>query len=75
MNDCITNSFYVYFIITISIYICKPPFLFYNENNKCLFKKFGCGKNKTIISIHILCILISIITYFVTYFLIKLENI
>jgi len=75
MNECILNSFYVYLIVIISIYVSKPEFLFYNEDNKCLFKKFGCGKNKTIISIHILSIFLSIIVYFLTFFLLKLENV
>lgn len=75
MNDCIINSFYIYLIVMISLYICKPDFLFYNQNNKCLIKGFGCGKNKTIISIHILSIFLSIIAYFITLFLLKLENI
>ncbi len=73
MNECILNSFYVYIIVMILIYFIKPSFLFYNEGNKCLFKNFGCGKNKTIINIQILSIVLSIFTYFLTRFLISLN--
>ena len=64
MNDNIINSFYVYFIII-------PEFLIYEDKNKCMFKQFGCGKNKTIINIHLLSIILSIIIYFLTRFLNK----
>ena len=75
MNSCIYNSFYLYLIIMTAIYIIKPKFLFYNnDKNKCLFKKFGCGKNKTILSIHILSIILAIFIYFVSLFFSKLEN-
>ena len=74
MNECITNAFYIYLAVMIAIYITQPSFLFYHKENKCLFKKFGCGENKTILSIHIISIFLSIITYFMTYFLLKLEN-
>jgi hypothetical protein len=74
MNDCIMNSFYIYVSVMIAIYMTKPPFLFYHTENKCLFKKFGCGKNKSILSIHILSIFLSILTYFVTFLLLKLES-
>ena len=73
MNECILNSFYVYIIVMVLIYLIKPSFLFYNEGNKCLFKNFGCGKNKTIINIQILSIVLSIFTYFLTRFLISLN--
>ena len=76
MNSSLLNSFYIYLIIMVSIYIIKPEFLFYQtQNDKCLFRKFGCGKNKTIFSIHIISIILAIIIYFITYFLSKLENI
>ena len=74
MNECIINAFYIYFAIMIAIYITKPQIFFYHNENKCLFKTFGCGKNKTILSIHIVSIILSIITYFMTFFLLKLEN-
>jgi len=73
MNDCILNSFYVYLIIMILIYLIKPEFLFYNDGKKCLFKSFGCGKNKTILNIQILSIVLSIFTYFLTRLLILLD--
>ena len=73
MNDCILNSFYVYLIIMILIYLIKPEFLFYNKEKKCLFKSFGCGKNKTILNIQILSIVLSIFTYFLTRLLILLD--
>lgn len=73
MNECILNSFYVYIIVMVLIYFIKPSFLFYNEGDKCLFKNFGCGKNKTIINIQILSIVLSIFTYFLTRFLISLN--
>ena len=74
MNECITNAFYIYLAVMIAIYITQPSLLFYHKKYKYLFKKFGCGKNKTILSIHIISIFLSIITYFITYFLLKLEN-
>jgi hypothetical protein len=74
MNECITNAFYIYLAVIIAIYITQPPLLFYHKEKKCLFKKFGCGKNKTIFSIHIVSVFLSIITYFMTHFLLKLEN-
>ena len=73
MNECILNSFYIYLIVMILIYFIKPSFLFYNDGDKCLFKNFGCGKNKTIINIQILSIVLSILTYFLTRFLISLN--
>jgi hypothetical protein len=73
MNECILNSFYVYIIVMVLIYLIKPSFLYYNEGDKCLFKNFGCGKNKTIINIQILSIVLSIFTYFLTRFLISLN--
>jgi hypothetical protein len=66
MNECILNSFYVYLIVMVLIYLIKPEFLFYYEEDKCLFKNFGCGKNKTIINIQILSIVLSILIYFTT---------
>lgn len=66
MNECILNSFYVYLIVMVLIYLIKPDFLFYYEEEKCLFKNFGCGKNKTIINIQILSIVLSILIYFTT---------
>ncbi len=66
MNDCILNSFYVYLIVMVLIYLIKPEFLFYYEEDKCLFKNFGCGKNKSIINIQILSIVLSILIYFTT---------
>jgi len=74
MNECIINAFYIYLAIMIAIYITKPETFFYHNEKKCLFKTFGCGKNKTILSIHIVSIILSIITYFMTFFLLKLEN-
>ena len=66
MNECILNSFYVYLIVMILIYLIKPEFLFYYEEEKCLFKNFGCGKNKTVFNIQILSIVLSILIYFTT---------
>ena len=57
----------------ILIYFIKPSFLFYNDGDKCLFKNFGCGKNKTIINIQILSIVLSIFSYFLTRLLISLN--
>jgi hypothetical protein len=71
MNDNIINSFYVYFIIMILLFLIKPDFLIYEDKNKCMFKQFGCGKNKTIINIHLLSIILSILIYFLTRFLNK----
>ena len=71
MNDCILNSFYVYLIIMILIYLIKPEFLFYYEEDKCLFKNFGCGENKSIINIQILSIVLSIFIYFITRLLLQ----
>lgn len=73
MNECVLNSFYMYLIVMILIYIIKPSFLFYNIGDKCVFKNFGCGKNKTIINIQIFSIVLSILTYFLTRFLISLN--
>ena len=73
MNECIINAFYIYFAIMIAIYITKPHIFFYHNENKCLFKTFGCGKNKTIINIQILSIVLSIFSYFLTRFLISLN--
>lgn len=66
MNECILNSFYVYLIVMVLIYLIKPEFLFYYEEDKCLFKNFGCGKNKSIMNIQILSIVLSILIYFTT---------
>ena len=63
----------MYIVVMVSLYISKPSFLFYNEEEKCLFKSFGCGKNKSILSIHILSILLSIFIYFLTFIIIKIE--
>ena len=68
MNNCILNAFYMYIIFMILIYYIKPSFLFYNKGNKCLFKNFGCGENKSIITIQILSIVLAIFTYFFTRF-------
>ena len=75
MSDCLTNSIYMYVVIMIALYVTKPSFLFYTTSNeKCLFKTFGCGKNKSILSIHILSILLSIVVYFLTFLILKLEK-
>ncbi len=66
MNNYILNSFYTYLIIMIMIYIIKPDIFFYVEEDKCYFKSYGCGKNKTIISIQIFSIVLSIISYFLS---------
>ncbi len=71
MNECILNSFYMYVIVMTLIYLIKPQFLFYNEGDKCLFKDFGCGENKTIISIQLLSIMLALFTYFLTRLLIN----
>jgi hypothetical protein len=68
MNDNIINSFYVYFVIMVLLFLIKPDFLIYEDNNKCMFRQFGCGKNKSIINIHLLSIILSIIIYFLTRF-------
>ncbi len=68
MNDNIINSFYVYFVIMVLLFLIKPEFLIYEDNNKCMFRQFGCGKNKSIINIHLLSIILSIIIYFLTRF-------
>lgn len=70
MNECILNAFYMYVIVMILIYFIKPSFLFYNDGDKCLFRDFGCGENKTIISIQILSIVLALFTYFLTRILI-----
>ena len=69
MNIFILNAFYMYIIFMVLIYYIKPSFLFYNEGNKCLYKNFGCGKNKSIITIQILSIVLAIFTYFFTRFI------
>lgn len=75
MSDCLTNSIYMYIVVMLALYITKPSFLFYyNRENKCLFKSFGCGENKSILSIQILSILLSIFVYFLTYLILKLEK-
>ena len=74
MSDCVTNSILMYIVIMIALYVTKPSFLFYHKEKKCLFKSFGCGENKTIFSIHILSILLSIFTYFFTYLILKLDS-
>jgi hypothetical protein len=71
MNDNIINSFYVYFIIMVLLFLIKPDFLIYEDENKCMFKQFGCGKNKSVMNIHLLSIILSIISYFLTRFLNK----
>ena len=70
MNECILNAFYMYVIVMTLIYFIKPSFLFYNDGDKCLFRDFGCGENKTIISIQILSIVLALFTYFLTRILI-----
>ncbi len=66
MNSYILNSFYTYLIVMIMIYIIKPNIFFYTKDNKCYFKSYGCGKNKTIINIQIFSIILSILTYFLS---------
>jgi len=61
----------MYVIVMTLIYLIKPQFLFYNEGDKCLFKDFGCGENKTIISIQLLSIMLALFTYFLTRLLIN----
>ena len=65
MNENISNSFFIYLVFMVIIYLLKPEFLFYNEDNKCIYKNFGCGNNKTILNIQIISILLSIFTYFI----------
>ncbi len=75
MSDCLTNSIFMYIVVMLALYITKPSFLFYTTNKKkCLFKTFGCGENKSIFSIHILSILLSILVYFFTFLILKLEK-
>ena len=73
MSECLSNSIYMYIVVMVSLYISKPSFLFYHEEEKCLFKSFGCGKNKSVLSIHILSIILSIFIYFLTFIIIKIE--
>ncbi len=75
MSDCLSNSIYMYIVVMLALYITKPSFLFYTTNeNKCLFKTFGCGENKSIFSIQILSILLSIFVYILTFLILKLEK-
>ena len=75
MSECLNNSIFMYIVIMIALYVTKPSFLFYtNTENKCLFKTFGCGENKSIFSIQIIAILLSILVYFFTYLILKLEK-
>lgn len=66
MNEFVLNSFYLYLIIMILIFLIKPSFLTYYEGDKCLFKNFGCGYNKTVLSIHIFSIFLCIFIYFLS---------
>ena len=63
MANCLSNAFYLYLVSMILLYLVKPNFLFYNKGKKCLFKKFGCGKNKTVFSIHIISLVLAILMY------------
>ena len=75
MSDCLSNSIYMYIAVMIALYVTKPSFLFYTTTNeKCLFKTFGCGQNKSILSIHVFSILLSIFIYFLTFLILKLEK-
>ena len=53
------------------LFLIKPDFLIYEDENKCMFKQFGCGKNKSVMNIHLLSIILSIVSYFLTRFLNK----
>jgi hypothetical protein len=52
------------------IIIVKPKYIFIKKNKstfpttKCLIRPFGCGENKTIFTIHVVGILLSIVLYF-----------
>jgi len=72
MDNC-TNAFYIYLVSMILLYLTKPECLFYHKNKKCFIKKFGCGKNKTILSIHTTAILLAIFYYILVSTLNKLN--
>ena len=67
----IQNSILVYLVIMIIIFIVKPNSLFIKKDkstfsNKCILRPFGCGKDKTMFTIHLTSICLAIVLYFFT---------
>jgi hypothetical protein len=60
-NNASYYAIFIYIFIIIFLFISKPDII-YDRNNK-KFKDFGIGPSKSLISLHILAILIPIIIY------------
>jgi len=74
MTDCLSNAFYLYLFSLILLNITKPDFLLYHKGKKCIYKKFGCGRNKTLFSIHIISIILAVTFYYVSLCLTNLKE-
>lgn len=62
MNTPLIKTLVIYIIINLLLFIFKPKLLFTNDGK---IKSFGCDNNKTILSLPLLTISISIIFYFI----------
>lgn len=62
MNTPLIRTLVIYLIINFLLFVIKPNILFTYDGQ---MKSFGCGDNKTIISLPFLTITISIIFYFI----------
>lgn len=61
-NTPLIKTLFIYSIINIFLFTIKPNLLFTNDGK---IKSFGCGDNKTIISVPFLTITLSIVFYFI----------
>jgi len=62
MNTPLIRTLVIYLIINFLLFVIKPNILFTNDGH---MRSFGCGDNKTIISLPFITITFSIIFYFI----------
>ena len=62
-SSVIYYAIIIYILIVVGIYLYKPSFMYDYENNK--FKEFGFTEEKTMFSLPVMAIILSIIIYLV----------
>jgi hypothetical protein len=72
MSNPLYNSIKVYIILIIIIIFIKPELIYDKKNNK--FKSFGTKKNQTLLSFHVIAIILAFILYIFFLLLDKIQN-
>jgi hypothetical protein len=65
--NCLFNSIIIYIIVIIIIIYNKPNFIYDKKRKK--FKEFGLTNNRSIISLPILSIILSVVIYIIFFYI------